>query len=299
VEGTLSPDAADEAMIYQTIIGAWPLDLAADDAEGLAAYRDRLLGWLEKSLREAKRRSEWAAPNEVYENACREFLAACLDPQRSAITRELAEFAGRISRAGAINALSQTMLRLTAPGVPDLYQGAEFWDFALVDPDNRRPVDWAARGEALKSNEAPARLLAHWRDGRVKQAIIARALAFRGRAPSLFAEGAYQPLTVEGPRFDNVIAFARVHEGRAAIVAVTRLAAGLPPATQAPQDMPIVAKSAWDGTAIVVPRHLHGRHATDVLGGEEASDFQHGGIAARLPVADLLNALPVALLEVG
>jgi (1->4)-alpha-D-glucan 1-alpha-D-glucosylmutase len=299
IEGVMSPDAADEAMLYQTLIGSWPLDLAADDAAGLAAYRERVAGWLEKAIREAKRRSEWAAPNEPYESACRDFLAQCLDPARSApLAREIAEFARRIAPAGAVNALSHTMLRLAAPGVPDLYQGAEFWDFSLVDPDNRRPVDFAARERSLEAGAGPARLLAWWHDGRVKQAIIARALAFRARAPGLFAEGAYLPLQVEGPRAEHVIAFARVHEGRAAIVAVTRLAAGLPGLAEPASGAPLVAKSAWEGTAIVVPRHLHGRRITDALGGEETA-FQHGGVTEHLAVADLLNGLPVALLEVG
>ena len=300
VDGVASPDAADEAMIYQTIIAAWPLDLSPDDRDGLARYRDRVAGWLEKACREAKRRSEWAAPNEAYESACQDFLAQCLDADRSApLARELFEFAGRIAPAGIINALSQTMLRLTAPGVPDLYQGAEYWDFSLVDPDNRRPVDWETRAASLGASRVPAELMAYWRDGRVKQAIISRVLAFRARAISLFSAGAYQPLKVEGARADHVLAFARVHEDRAAIVAVTRLAAGLPGPADAGCGYPLVAKSTWEGTDIAVPRHLQGRRATDVLGGQAAENRPQSGMAARLPVADVLNDLPVALLEVG
>jgi (1->4)-alpha-D-glucan 1-alpha-D-glucosylmutase len=297
VDGVMSPDAADEAMLYQTLIGSWPLDLAPDDRVGLEAYRERVAGWLEKAVREAKRRSEWAAPNEPYEAACRDFLAQCLDPDRSApIAREIAEFAGRIAPAGAVNALSQTLLRLTSPGVPDLYQGAEYWDFSLVDPDNRRPVDWPARSASLEAGAPPDGLMATWRDGRIKQAVIARTLAFRGRAPGLFAEGSYQPLRVEGPRSEHVLAFARMHEGRAAIVVVARLAAGLVDGATGTLS---ILNSAWAGTAIVVPRHMHGRRVTDALGGPDNAAFQHGGIAARLSVADVLKHLPVAVLEVG
>jgi (1->4)-alpha-D-glucan 1-alpha-D-glucosylmutase len=304
IDGVMSPDPADEAMLYQTLIGSWPLDLSPEDGPGLEAYRERVAGWLEKALREAKRMSEWAAPNEAYENACRDFLSACLDPGRSApLARELAEFAARIAPAGALNALSQTMLRLTSPGVPDMYQGTEYWDFSLVDPDNRRPVDWDARAASLDVAETPEHLIDTWRDGRMKQAVIARTLAFRTRAPGLFAHGTYHPLPVQGPCAEHVLAFARMHEGRAAIVVVTRLAAGLPglaPGLDSETNgKPNVLPSAWEGTAIAVPRHLHGRRVSDALGGHDAAAFQHGGIAGLMPLTDVLHALPVALLEVG
>jgi (1->4)-alpha-D-glucan 1-alpha-D-glucosylmutase len=293
-------------MLYQMIVAAWPLDLAADDADGLAAYRDRLGGWLEKAVREAKRRSEWAAPNEAYEAACRDFLAACLDPSRSApLARELGAFAARIAPAGAVNALSQTLLRLTVPGVPDLYQGTEFWDFSLVDPDNRRPVDFDARRLAMDAGASPASLMETWRDGRIKQAIIGRALALRARLPALFARGKYQRLEVEGPRADNVLAFARIHEDRAIIAAITRLPSGLLGTAAiadetAPANVSLrIPAALWEGTNVLLPRSLAGRRMRDALGWIDDGSPEDGAGSDRLQVAELFAALPVALLEVG
>ncbi len=301
VEGGPAPDAADELMLYQTLVAAWPLDLSPDDSEGLRAFQDRVGAWQQKALREAKRRSEWAAPNEEYEAACADFLAACLDPDRTAeVVRELAEFAARIAPAGAVNSLSQTMLRLTSPGVPDLYQGAEFWDFSLVDPDNRRPVDWHARCSAINQGEPPASLLEHWHDGRVKQAMIGYALALRARMPGVFADGAYQALRVEGPAADHALAFARMHEGRAVIVAVTRLPALLlKKGGNGASGVPLPARASWDETSAMIPRSLFGRRLADALGGPGQGDFQRGMTSGRLPLADLFASLPAALLEVG
>jgi (1->4)-alpha-D-glucan 1-alpha-D-glucosylmutase len=299
VDGVPAPDAADEVMLYETLVAAWPLDLAADDAAGLEAFRERVGGWLEKAVREAKRRSEWAAPNEAYEAACRDFLAHCLDPARPAgLVRELAAFAGRIAVPGAINSLAQTVLRTTVPGVPDLYQGAEFWDFSLVDPDNRRPVDFAARAAALAADAAPADLLASWRDGRVKQAVIARILRLRARLPTLFATGGYTRLRVEGAQADHVLAFARTEPGRAVVVAVTRLPAGFQ--SDPGPSVPIVSPAAWGETALVLPRNLAGRRMADALSAKNG-DSGHEAMAAagRLRLAELFAHLPVAVLEVG
>jgi (1->4)-alpha-D-glucan 1-alpha-D-glucosylmutase len=300
IDGESAPDPADEIMLYQTLVGAWPLELAADDRDALDAYRQRVAAWQEKALREAKRKSEWAAPNLDYEAACRDFLIQILDPERPArLAEDIAGFVGRIAAPGALNGLAQTLLRLTSPGVPDLYQGSEFWDFSLVDPDNRRPVDFAARERAAAAGKPLSELLTSWRDGRIKQAIIARALAFRRRAPALFSDGAYQPLTIEGALADNVLAFARIHQGQAAIAVVTRLAARLPLLA----DGPLVTTSAWRGTYVTVPRSLAGRHLDNILDGERAEGKdggEEGGprIALRLQIADLLTRLPVALLEV-
>ncbi len=284
-----APDAADEVMLYQTLIGAWPLDLAADDRDGVKALEDRAAGWLEKALREGKRRTSWAAPDQEYEGACRAFLAGVMDVERSAdMVGELAAFAGRIAPAGAINGLSQTMLRMTSPGIPDLYQGTEYWDFSLVDPDNRRPVDFAARQASLEAAGQPADLMGTWRDGRVKQAIIARTLALRARAPGLFTLGSYTPLRIEGPQAEQVIAFARVHENRAAVVIVTRL----PQSADRDVVLPRVTLTCWSGTQVLLPRSLADRRFGHVL--VEGEDIMNTGC---LPVETLLSQLPVAVLE--
>jgi len=199
----------------------------------------------------------------------------------------------RIAAAGAVNGLSQTLLRLTSPGVPDLYQGTEYWDFSLVDPDNRRPVDFAARAASLEANVSPASLLPHWRDGRVKQAVIARALRLRAASPGLFTQGAYTPLKIEGPHAEHFLGFVRVHEGRAAITLVTRFLGRL----DAVSDTFRLIPSFCRGTVAVMPRNLLGRRIFDVLRGQ--NDGGGGDVlTGRLSIGEALTALPVALLEV-
>jgi (1->4)-alpha-D-glucan 1-alpha-D-glucosylmutase len=289
-----APDAADEVMLYQTLIGAWPLDLSPADAEGLAAFRDRVAAWQQKALREGKRHSGWAVPNEAYEQAAQDFLAGTLDPERPArVVHELHDFVQRVAAAGAVNGLSQMLLRVTSPGIPDLYQGTEYWDFSLVDPDNRRPVDFADRMRALEDAASPADRLADWRNGRLKQAILHRALRLRARLPDLFATGSYQPIKVEGPGEDHVIAFIRQSADQSVIALVSRLSA-----KTGVTDVPHIPNDFWQGTHLLMPRSLHGRRVIDVLGQgpdgcENASPMQ-----ARLPVRDVLAHLPVALLEV-
>jgi (1->4)-alpha-D-glucan 1-alpha-D-glucosylmutase len=299
IDGLPAPDGADELMLYQMLVAAWPLDLSPDDAAGVEAFRERVAGWQVKALREAKRRTGWTKPAEDYEAACADFLAATLDPARPArVVHEIAAFAQRLAVPGAVNGLAQTALRLTSPGVPDLYQGTEYWDFSLVDPDNRRPVDWADRQTAQRANAPPDLLLPQWRDGRVKQAVIARALGLRQRAPGLFAAGSYLPIQAEGPRADHILAFARVHEGHAAICVVTRLSARLLNGA----DVPLVPSATWAGTNIVIPRHLVTRRYGDVLLSRE--EVQTGRqettpvLSGTLAISDVLARLPVAVLEV-
>ena len=284
-----APDAADEVMLYQTLVAAWPLGLMPEDRPGVKALEERVAAWLEKALREAKRHTSWAAPDADYEGACRAFLAGLLDPERSAdMAGELAAFAMRIAAAGAVNGLGQALLRMTCPGIPDLYQGTEYWDFSLVDPDNRRPVDFAARAASLYADCDPASLLSAWRDGTVKQAVIARTLTLRARFPGLFTDGAYIPLRTEGPGADQVLAFARVHEGRAAVVAVTRLPLSLDRDMTAPR----VAVERWGETSVLLPRSLADRKLVSILTARE--DMMGMG---RLPASRILAGLPVALLE--
>ncbi len=291
--GGPAPDPCDEIMLYESIVGAWPLGVSADDRDGVATLKDRLAAWQEKALREGKRHSGWAVPNLEYEQACQDFLAATLDQDRAGrVVHDIADFVERIAAAGVVNSLSQTLLRLTTPGIPDLYQGTEFWDFSLVDPDNRRPVDFPARSASLADAQSPAALLEHWRDGRVKQAVIARTLAVRSRVPNLFTQGTYQPLKVEGPMADHVLAFARIHEGFAAMTAVTRLPARLPGMAE----RPIVPGDAWRGTSINIPRNFVGRRLIDVLG--SCVEGQSDAALQRIGLDEAFAHLPVAFWEV-
>ncbi|MDY6922467.1 MAG: malto-oligosyltrehalose synthase [Pseudomonadota bacterium] len=208
----LAPD--DEYQLYQTLVGAWPTGLAADDAAGLGAFAGRIEAWREKSLREAKLRSSWACPDGDYEAASRDFIRALLDPRRSpAFLSDLTAFTSRIAPAGAINGVVQAALRCLWPGVPDLYQGAELEDLSLVDPDNRRPVDYGrvARLLADEATGAP---------GAMKLRTIARLLAARAADPELFARGSLEPVTVEGARAGRLLAFRRSFAGRGFVAAV-------------------------------------------------------------------------------
>jgi malto-oligosyltrehalose synthase len=217
------PDRSDIAMLLQTVVGAWPLELALEDAVGRAAFAGRLEGWQQKALREAKRQTDWSDPNETYETAACTLLHRLVVEDAGVLLRaDLFAFVQEIAPAGAINGLAQTLLRLTVPGVPDLFQGTELWDLSLVDPDNRRPVDYALRQKLLGAES-----LATWRDGRPKQALIARALSLRAALPELFAEGSYEPIAASGPAARHVVAFLRRRAADALVVVVPRLAASI------------------------------------------------------------------------
>ncbi|NRO96165.1 malto-oligosyltrehalose synthase [Paraburkholderia sp. NMBU_R16] len=284
-----APGACAEAMLYQTLVGCWPLDLDPSDARGVEAFAERVATWQLKALREAKLRTSWQAPDLAYEAASRAFLFDILAPQRrDGFLNELAVFVARIAPAGAVNSLLQTIVRIASPGVPDLYQGTELWDFSLVDPDNRRPVDFEARRAAL-ADTPPSERLGTWRDARVKLGIVHRALALRAVSPALFLAGAYLPLRVHGSGARNVVAFARRHGDAYAIVVGTRLAAAL----LSPQrDLPLVEPSRWEDTSIELPLALAGRALFDWLSPAAPKVGDDG----RLFVREVLSALPVALL---
>jgi (1->4)-alpha-D-glucan 1-alpha-D-glucosylmutase len=280
------PSPGDEAQLYQMIIGAWPMLLSADDAPGCGAFAERLAGWQQKAIREAKLHGDWTGPDEAYETAARDFLFRLL-ASGSAFAAEAARFVRRIAAAGAVNGLSQALLKLTVPGVPDFFQGTEFWDFSLVDPDNRRPVDFAARIEALRTAASPALLAGTWRDGRVKQAVIARALALRRAAPELFARGEYRRLEASGPRARHVLAFMRVRGDEASLTVVPRLPHGLLPAGH---DAIAIAPDAWRGTMLSCPVEMVGRRLHDALGSGAAVRLE-----ATMPIGALLGDCPVSL----
>jgi len=245
-----APSAADELILYQALLGSWPLTLSSDDSAGLQDYAKRLWQWQNKALREAKLQSSWSAPNEAYEQACRDFLEALLTrPAGLPLRQALVATLEKIAPAGALNSLAQCLLRMTVPGVPDLYQGNEFWDFSLVDPDNRRPVDFTVRQQALQDSTSPTALLTDWRSGRLKQALIARTLAVRAKCGRVFSRGDYQPLEVLGEQAEHVLAFMRSTPTQRAIVIVPRLAAGL----LASDQLPWVPAPVWGDTRVKLP----------------------------------------------
>lgn len=220
IEGEMrAPSAAFEYMLYQALLGAWPVNVSD------ATIAERMQAYALKAAREGKQETSWLNPNQAYEAGLRTFIERILNPAASAeFLDSLQTLARRIALLGALNSLSQITLKATMPGVPDFYQGTEFWDLSLVDPDNRRPVDFAARAAALPTLENPdwADLAQHWPDGRIKLAWTRQLLKQRAELAELFAHGDYQPLEVSGPHRDHVIAFARRRGRDAAIVAVTK-----------------------------------------------------------------------------
>jgi (1->4)-alpha-D-glucan 1-alpha-D-glucosylmutase len=283
----LAPEPNMEWLFYQAAAGAWPLDLEPSDAAGLADFRNRLAAFMEKAVREAKLRTTWIAPHEAYEQAVRNFVQLALDP---ALNGEfLDDFMGVVRPlmvAGALTSLSQTLVKLAAPGIPDIYQGSEVFDLSFVDPDNRRPVDFEARAAMVESVGMTdlGTITGSWKSGAMKLHLLRSGLALRQRAPALMAEGEYLPLIVEGSEEASVIAFAR-RSGDDWAVAVApcravRLTAG--------SDSPEVPASRWRDTAVVLPT-LAGSSFVNHLTGENLAS---GG---RVPLAALLDRFPVAL----
>jgi len=310
VEMTPCPTAGDEYLLYQTLVGAWPFALlgpADPETVALAAFEARIAAYMVKAVREAKLVSSWASPNAAYEAALSTFIRQILTPERSqAFLADLREFSRRLALPGAVNALAQTVLKFTIPGVPDLYQGRETWDLALVDPDNRRPVDFAARAATLaemrdlfaarKTSAGAARiaaLLDTWTDGRIKFFISAALLGLRRARPDLFSRGEYAPLAAAGAAADHLVAFARTTEAEALIVAVPRLVAGL---GAGEGNMPI--GDAWADTAITCPPALANRDWQNTLTGETIAVRNAGNIPAW-QARELFAILPVATLHAG
>jgi (1->4)-alpha-D-glucan 1-alpha-D-glucosylmutase len=281
-----APSAGDVAMLLQMIIGAWPLDLDRSDAGGRRAFAVRLSGWQQKALREAKLGSDWAAPDEAYEQAANHFLMKLLaDAQIPQLLDEIEAFAERIAPAGAVNGLAQLLLKLTAPGVPDIYQGTDFWDFSLVDPDNRSPVNYLARLASLGKGETLEALATTWRDGRIKQGILARTLDLRRRHEAVFSEGSYESVHVEGPMSGHVISFIRRHDRRAILAVVPRLPFTL--ITQGPGIS--LEPGAWKET--VLRWSPPQTSFANIFSGADI-DVPAGG----LPLAMVCGPIPIALL---
>ena len=231
-----APSRNDEYLLYQTLLGIWPFE--QPDEAALAQLRERVAAYMLKAGREAKVHSSWINPNSEYETATQDFVRALLSSQPTNLfLPDFVPFQQKIARRGAYNSLSQVLLKLTSPGVPDIYQGNEMWDFSLVDPDNRRPVDYDARRAALRAvrslhdSEGAAacarRLLENLPDGRIKLYVTWKTLSFRRENEKLFRDGNYLPLKTGGQRAEHVCAFARHGGNDTLLVAVPRLIDGL------------------------------------------------------------------------
>jgi (1->4)-alpha-D-glucan 1-alpha-D-glucosylmutase len=296
-EGLEIPDANEEYLFYQTLVGVWPFGPPGEYAD--AGFVQRIEEYLVKALREAKVHSSWVSVNEGYERAVREFVRAVLRPgPDDRFLASFAEFHAPIARAGVFNSLAQTLLKIAAPGVPDFYQGTELWDFSLVAPDNSRPVDYSRRREWLAALQAAAKkdlpalvdeLRDNPEDGRLKLLLTSRALHFRRERRELFKAGSYLPLEVSGERGDQVVAFARESGESRVVVAVGRFFLRLGEAARQP-----VGQQAWGETTIHTGDEIGSGCYRDVLTGREVR-ARAGG--QGLSVSEIFAHLPVALLE--
>ena len=258
-DGRVVPDHNEEYLLYQTLLGAWPFDFAAERE----SFTRRVQEYMTKAVHEAKVNLSWINPHPEYVEALRLFIARLLTPgsptRPNHFLESIEKFVAPIQFFGALNSVVQTLLKLTAPGVPDIYQGNELFDLSLVDPDNRRPVDFERRSallrslqqaaQSLRTHDVLAELLREYRDGRMKMWTILRGLRFRREHPSLFQCGSYVPLAAEGEKREHVVAFARVHRDQTAIVVVPRLCFTLSAGEMRPP-----LGDVWQDTAVQLPK---------------------------------------------
>jgi (1->4)-alpha-D-glucan 1-alpha-D-glucosylmutase len=300
VNHVTAPAPDEEYLLYQTLAGIWPFDGAADDLAGLEA---RVQQFMQKAMREAKLRTNWTQPDEAWEGAMKSFIADLFDPGRSEdFLRDMGVLVRKISPAGLVNSLAQTLIRIAAPGVPDTYQGTELWDFSLVDPDNRRPVDYQLRRRWLEEFNtidtlSPAhraaevrKLLERMEDGRIKLWTIRQALHCRMRHPWLFSVGQYVPVAATGLQSDRVFAFARFHETHCALcIAPIRTAHII----SADKHLP-VGSAIWGDAQLELPERFGNVSLENALTGERiVCGFSDRAIVLRL--SEISLSLPIAL----
>ncbi len=297
VDGEFAPDANDEYHLYQTLLGIWPPGSPCVTGD----LRDRLVLYMRKIIKEAKVHTSWVNPNQEYDQAVGSFVSKVLDDE--IFLRDFLSFHQKIDHFGRFNALAQLLLRLTCPGVPDLYQGSEIWDFRLVDPDNRGSIDYQVRTTLLDEMknrvqnagaelcDFVARLATSTDAGRAKIYTIYRALNFRREHASLFARGDYFPLEASGSRSANVCAFSRSFGPDRLVTVVPRLVVGLTKGVQGPP----LGVEVWQDTWLSLPSDKPTCRYQNVFTGEILSVVEKDN-KAGLPMASILASFPIALL---
>ena len=300
-EGGMAPDLNDEYLFYQTLVGAWPLEFheaSEFDPESMETFRARMVTYMEKAVREAKVHSSWIDPDPEYEEALQTFISRVLGIDKlNPFLSDFQAFHDKIAELGMLNGLAQTALKLTVPGVPDTYQGCEMWDLSLVDPDNRRPVDFQKRMEVLESfgnlgDGSAADLLSHWQDGTVKMFVVWKLLHLRQSHPDLFLGDTYMPLETEGEREEHLCCFVRGDEQSEVLVAVPRLMAELVDETNR---LPL-GERAWGDTRLTLWPHSETTEWTNLFTNEQVTVDQDADGNASLRAADIFTTFPVAVL---
>jgi (1->4)-alpha-D-glucan 1-alpha-D-glucosylmutase len=276
-----APSPNDEYLLYQTLVGAWPVE-PFDDANDWKVFRERIQNYILKAMREAKQYTSWINQNMEYETAVSSFVAALLNPDsNNRFLNDFVPFQQHVARLGLWNSLSQTLLKLTCPGVPDIYQGNDLLDFSLVDPDSRRPVDYRLREQAFKNirnlctdpeASAARELLKTPADGRLKLFETWKALCLRKEHEELFRSGEYLPLTAHGSKANHVIAFLRRLDGMSALVVVPRLVASLLNESSSPP----IGLEVWADTYILLPSCNCSNSYRNVFTGQIVDPHQTG-----------------------
>ncbi|HET7267807.1 MAG TPA: malto-oligosyltrehalose synthase [Oleiagrimonas sp.] len=279
------PDSCDAYMMMQMMVATWPLGMAPDDLDVKDALAQRMHAWLTKALRESGRHSDWQCPDQSYESAAAHCLDAMFDDAR--FLADVHRFVYSIAASGAISSLTQMTLRCTTPGVPDLYQGRERWDFSMVDPDNRRAVAFSALEASFDADASIAPLVRTWHDGRIKQAWLVRLLRLRQRYGALFEHGTHVPVAVTGAHARNVIAFMRCHEHQRILVVVPRC----PLRLLGRRSVPCIAARRWDDTAVIMPEDV-GMDRFSALGSGKFAGTGNG----RILLSRLLDDVPMDVL---
>lgn len=302
VGGETLPGRNEEYLLYQTLLGVWPLEPMLDDA--YAQFVDRIQAYMNKAVKEAKEHTSWISPDAGYEDAMKQFVARVLDRVTpNPFLDDFLPFQARLSQYGLYNSLSQVTVKMAAPGVPDFYQGTELWDFSLVDPDNRRPVDYGLRHQLLtglhQASESEADrpgliedLLSRRADGCIKLFVTTEALRYRRRHQALFVLGEYVPLKGEGPHSEQVFAFARTQGDQALVTVIPRLLTGVIPDVQTAP----LGEDVWADTWVNLPAWPERTPVRNVFTGAVLKTVTRNGHQA-LPVGDVFLHCPVAWLE--
>ncbi|KPK85774.1 MAG: hypothetical protein AMJ94_18700 [Deltaproteobacteria bacterium SM23_61] len=309
VEGQPAPDRNDEYLLYQTLVGAWPMESPGGpqpfSPEEFDQFRERIAAYMRKATLEAKVHTSWVNPNEEYDAAVRDFALKLLEPRgKNRFLSDLQAFQRRVAFFGRWNSLSQVLLKLACPGVPDFYQGTELWDLSLVDPDNRQPVDYPRRramlAEMKKRMESSGRNLVplarelvetSW-DGRIKLYLIAQTLNFRRANSELFTHGTYLPLEAVGEKKGHVMAFRRRHGEREILVAVPRLVVGL----TAGKELAPAGEEIWGDTSLQGDFLGPAQTFRHLFTGEQVPGKRYGEVPG-VGLAEIFRNFPVALLE--
>jgi (1->4)-alpha-D-glucan 1-alpha-D-glucosylmutase len=305
MDGEPAPDRNDEYRFYQALIGVWPHDGAADGVAAPDPIVERLQAYMIKAVKEAKLHTSWLTPNEAYEAAVVQFVAGVLTgPGAARFLPAFLPLQRRVSALGMLNSLAQLALKIGSPGVPDFYQGTELWDLNLVDPDNRRPVDFAVRRRMLDEVESVLALDAEarkpaieamrtgWSNGAIKLLITAAGLRLRREWPEVFLSGSYVPLKTQVTVNAGLVAFARSHEGRTIVVAVPRLCA---PIAGKDDALPL-GGAAWKTSRILLPNDMAERVFRHEITGADVCPTSAGGETWTF-AGEIFDSVPVAILR--